>query len=229
MRRGAVFAVVAALASACGNDGEEGESTTSVADSGETGAACVHPTDDTVGPAVSVTIVNSALGVLWLGPDAFGGSGFSISDPGGEAFASAQHPCLPHCDDVDATGQAVCLDCDPEDPGELIRLEVGGRWTGTWNGGAWRTDDVACVEAQCSDAQTRADSCNFAEEVASGNFFVSVRGYDAATGCGIPSCDCTPDADGACSIAGTGVGPGIVLTGQLDFPNQTAIELTFDP
>jgi hypothetical protein len=201
------------------------ESTTGDSESSgtETGdpASC-DPSDPDIGPAVEVTILNQTEAPLYL-TEATGcvpGAPFGISF-GGQALDWI----FGICDSCGEALQGICQCPGPCFIDTVIRIDAGGQYVGSWPGGSIFQ---ATLTPECAD-DFCGDQC-FAIAQAEDGDYVANAIASAMVTCESGVCDCVeaPDPDGWCRIEGMRAGGDISSEVAFAYPNETAVELSFN-
>jgi hypothetical protein len=214
--------------SATGSSGTGSSSDESTDDGDSTGQdsettgdpADCEPSDDDIGPAVEVTILNQTDTVLYLpeSTECTFGSAFAIS-LGGEVLDWIYGICDSCADAL----QGLCMCPGPCAQDTVIRVDPGGRYVGSWPGADMF---IATLTPDCIDEC--GSQCNALAQAEPGDYLASAVASPTII-CDIEPCDCldTPDPDGWCRIGNAHADAGATVEAAFAYPGETAVEITF--
>lgn len=184
---------------------------------------CEDPSQEVVGPEVTVTVRNAGVADIFvLGGGFCSDPPFSLEDASGEPMITwIGASCPPSCSLVLEFGECGCPDigCQPG----VIRLTPGGSYEATWSGVHYLIAEVLeeCVPEQCAGG-----SCSAPQQTEPGAYTFIAHGNAAFT-CTLDDCSCEPNAQGWCMVPEAVLEPAITAEAVLTYPDDGAVELVF--
>lgn len=190
---------------------------------GGAGTACDDFLDQ-AGKAVTVRIRNATSGPLYMGGGSDCGPNevYAVTDGGGGPVKLFAGGCGHTCEALQQHGN-YCTGACMMPP--LIRIEPGGHYDRKWSGTIFQQQHMP---TDCYvDLNTAMDSCEQQVTAPAGSYTFSTSAATSAT-CNGGSCDCTPDAAGACEIPSGGQLGGGTLSAKavLGYPADPLVELS---
>lgn len=185
--------------------------------------ACVDPSVTDIGPAVDVTLRNNGATRLFINLDRNCTPilPFGMRDANDAEVRIDKDACENSCDEVLGDACGCPAGCGPPD---VLQLEPGGTFFGTWTGRVWT--DVT-LPAECLPPGGCEPVCAAATQAPAGTYKAFSRAHDAVVDC--DTCTCVPDPDGSCILNG-GFAMGNEVLAEIDFeyPTQTGVDVVFE-
>lgn len=180
------------------------------------------------GPEVVVTIENQRDVAVFVlpGPACTSDPLLDLGGPGGDSLVFRATICDYTCNEQ-FEGTCLCAaDCALA---PTIRIEAGGKFTYTWDGGVYTgvQPPEACFTQDCGPG------CNRNEPAPAGDYvFATQVGADVMGCVDTPDlCTCTPNADGWCelpSVDATQITGATPIEQAFAYPTETAVALVVE-
>ncbi|MBL9105739.1 MAG: hypothetical protein JNL82_32755 [Myxococcales bacterium] len=215
----------ATAADGSATDATDGSATATM--SGTTGVDMCAPFDDVVpAPAVQISLRNEGAAPVFLIHVNFCETAplVEIDGPDPDVAITWTHGVCEFTCGQAQQGACGCPAFCAED--SVLMIAPGGEFTFAWTGAVYTP---AQMPEGCTEDESCSPDCLLAGQAVDGTYKLVARASTSAIICADPNtCTCTPNADGYCEVAASGIGAELRLAeADIKYPINTSVDLVF--